>query len=205
MKDAVQISSGIFSKCIELFNFLFCFFNASIAQVFKFFYLIYLIGLVFVGFLKASKIFFKLVPFDLASNLIIFHAVQNVLITLRAQRCVNLLIFHLLHKNLYFLYLSFYLMPLVLDNLYFGWDEVCFILESNLLQLFTFDVQSDTTAWGFEMKEMFWELGVLIILFECYPWNSFACIDQSFNLMPSKLHDGYLMEAWTLDSSKFCL
>lgn len=96
-------------------------------------------------------------------------------------------------------------MALVLDDFDLGRNEVGLILESNLLQFLAFDVQPDSAAWSFEVKEMFWKLGVLIVLFESYPWNSFSCIDQSFYLMPSKLYDEYLMEAWTLDSSKFCL
>ena len=133
MKDVVQVSSSILPKVIQLFHLLFCLPNSLVAQVFDLFNLIYLIDLVFVTLLKSSEFFFKLVPFDLTSNLIIFHAIQNVLITLGAKRCVNFLIPHLLNKDLHFLDISFNVVTLVLDNFDFGRDEICFILESSLL------------------------------------------------------------------------
>jgi len=69
-------------------NFRLCLPQTRGAKVFKLFKVIACVGEIFVGFLECFQLFLEIVAFDLESDVIFFHSVQDVFIAIQAEQSV---------------------------------------------------------------------------------------------------------------------
>lgn len=197
-KYAAHVCNCGFSEGVQLFDLIFCLFHPTCAQVLEFLQLIAFVCELFVHLFKPLQFPLKLVPSYLASDLVLLHAVQDVLITLSAQRRIYLLILDLLHHPLQLLDLCLKLKPLFLYGLYLIGHEVRLIFVFELLKLLMLDLQPNSAARGLEMHEVLSELRIFIIFCETDLGCSFSSVDKTFHLVASGLEKVYLIDASAL-------
>lgn len=186
------------SEGVQLFDLILCLFHPTCTQVLEFFELITFVGELFVYLFESLQFPLKLVSSYLASDLVLLHAVQDVLVTLSAQRRIYLLILDFLNHHLQLLDLSLKLKPLFLDGLHLIGHEVRLILVFELLKLLMLDLQPNSAAGGLEMHEVFCQLRIFIIFCESDLGCSFSSVDKTFHLVASGLEKVYLIDASAL-------
>jgi hypothetical protein len=158
IEDAVHVSHCRLAEGVQLPHFLLRLLHSTRRQILVFLQLVALPSQIPQRLLQSFQLFLQLVPSDLRSDLVLLHAVEDVLVALRAQSRIHLLVLHFLHDGLDLLDLCLQVMAFILDGPHPSGYEVRFVLVLELLHLFVLDVHADPAAGGLQVHQVLCQL-----------------------------------------------